>query len=388
VNYIVSVTDGLYCFYHKSGSLLWREYLNGAWSAPSAFKEDGVINFTVSLCEGKILIICRSLARVESAFFEPGTMKADFFDRGDFEKRGFGRGDFRVKTLVEGGLEGQYYGLSMEDDIFLVHNIPVNGEYSQILMSHRVALGGLWADNRHLGRIIPLTKSHPFEVIPISNQHFLLVYQTGGGAFGGDLGYREVFGRMVGDFNIIQPAAKLNLSSSSFLATNYAVHMVYINKGLLVPSLIYRRKDGRGLSSKVTVASGHNIHSPLLYMSRGTLNLLFMRGDDVFTCSLDGIENPGASPTIKHESQKSNNIILSHFLCENRSEDGFFANKLPVDSHRPWEIQFFKDLVEPRNQPHSFREISREASREEPILRAAQIGSQEDYDNFFNEDFE
>jgi hypothetical protein len=350
VNYIVAANGGMYCFYNKSGGLFWREKLGENWSEPKIFRQDGLVNFTVSLCEGKILVLCQSANKVERFLFY--------------------NGNFENGVLVEGGLEGRYYGLALEDDTFLVHNIPVNGQNSQILMSHRITPGGLWTDSRHLGRIIPLGPNNPYEIVPVANQHFLLFYQAQGGNYSGDLGYREVFGHMMGDFNIIHPNSGISGSYHSFLATKYAVHMVYMTKGLLAPALVYRRKDSAGLGAKITVATGQNVHNPLLYMEGGRLNLLFMRGDELFSCNFnDSGDAPNISPP-KNMGINTANLTRSRFLCENRSEISFFANELPVSREKPWEIRVL-DVREERPEAR--------------VSGAVQIGSQEEYDSFFDE---
>ncbi|MCL2350203.1 MAG: hypothetical protein FWC67_01860 [Defluviitaleaceae bacterium] len=345
MNYIVSAQGGLYCFYGQGGGLFWREYVHEAWSPPAPLKQNSVANFTVSLCGDKILIVCQGDTWVEQIDFNKGKATAS--------------------QLVWGGLDGRYYGVPFEDETFLVHNIPIGGEQSQILMSHRVSPKGLWSDSRHLGRFTPFEDDNPFHVAPVSGQHMLLFYQSGT-----NLGYREIYGRKMGDFNIIHQNTAINGQACSFLSTTRAAHMVYMTKNLLSPSLIYRRRDENGLSAKITIASGHGIHSPVLYIANDRPHLLYMHQNDIYTCGFDGADGLAITPPSKYEGQRAQNLTRCKFLQE--TDKGFAANELLVDAQNPWDIQILKNFITP-SRP-----------KENRILHAAQIGSQKDYDNFFD----
>lgn len=357
MRYLVKAQGGFYCFFHKDGGLWWcGRDKDGSWSEPACFYKSGVDYFTVSLCEGKILILCQTKTKVEQIYFD--------------------RGDFESSVLVEGGLDGNYYGLALGLDTFLVHNMPIAREYSHILMSHRVDAQGLWTNSRNLGRVIPLGRGYPFDIVPIEKQHFLLFYQAQGDGFGGDLGYREVYGKMMGDFNVVHSNANINGKCHSFLATTEGIHMVYMTKGLLVPSLNYVKKDTRGLSSKISLAQGHNVHSPLLYMLKGRLHLLYMRGEDVFSCVI-GRDGYVSNPQLQQEGFKAGDIVLGRFLCENEADAEFLANELPVNSKKPWEVVFLDNLLNLNSEPGA------------PVkqYKTSQIGSQDDYNDFFNQGF-
>jgi len=326
LNYIVSAQGGLYCFFGRDGGLFWCRHLGGgSWSAPSHFRDRGVVDFSVSLCEGRVLIICQSDSEVEHVFFD--------------------RGIFETTKLLKGGVQGSYFGLPLEDETFLTHNMPITGDYTQVLMSHRVDSARIWRDSRHLGRVIPLSKKRCFEIVPIRDQHFLLFYQAQGNGFGGDLGYREVYGEEMGRFNVVHQNANINGGCHSFLANTDGFHMVYMTKGLLVPSLNYIKRDKNGLSKRLTVAQGHNVHSPVLYFNEGQLNLLYMRGEDVFVCSFGDGEKPVVTPPIKQEGTAASTLRVSKYLHENKSQKDFISNEIVVCTHKPWKIKIFNEFL-------------------------------------------
>ena len=346
----------MYCFYRENEALYWCEYAgDGQWYSPQVFVDGGVINFTVSLCEGKILILSQSKKKVEYIYFN--------------------KGHFWSNDLVESSLTGQYYGLTLDESIFLVHNIPVTGEFSQILMSHRVEPGNVWTDNRHLGRVVPFGKNVPFETVPVRDQHFLLFYLSLNGAFSSDLGYREVYGRLMGDFNLIHH--NINLSSPSchtFYATTQDIHMAYVTKGLLSLTLNYVKKDSRGLGARVSVAQGNSIGSPLLYMHNDSINMVFRRGEDFF---VHDFEN--AAP-LKLARPKELEISRSRFLCEVGDGLGFHSNELFVNSKRPWEVLLFDDVL-------NFDDFLGMKSANYLCFQTKkhEVVNQDDYNKFFNE---
>jgi len=357
LNYIVATRGGVFCFYRKDDALYWCEYASdGQWYSPQVFVDGGVINFTVSLCEGKILILSQSRFKVECIHFN--------------------KGNFTVNGLVESTMTGQYYGLSLDDSIFLVHNIPVTGEFSQILMSHRVEPLNVWTDNRHLGRVIPFGQGRPFETVPVRDQHFLLFYLAGNGSLVRDLGYREVYGRLMGDFNLIQHNISLNSPSChTFLATTQDIHMAYVTKGLLSLTLNYVKKDAGGLGGKVSVAQGASISSPLLYIHNNNINIMFKRGEDFFVQNFDGKSLPS-----KLEKPKGIEITKSRFLCENDGFSSFFSNELFVNSKMPWEVLMLDGVLD--FDDFINLNLSNQTCHSKKRLH---VGTQEDYNNFFNE---
>jgi len=344
----VAVAGNLYSFYRNDGGLFWRQYRNDAWSDDVCIRKDGVVSFSVSICDGGgILILCQTSHQVEKILFDKGVLT--------------------TSSLVGGGLAGSYYGVHLGDETFLVHNIPVTAEYSQILMSHRVSAQGLWSDSKHLGRILPFEQDgQAFYAVPVKGQHFLVFYQAHKGGFNADLGYREVYGEKMGEFNIVQQSANVSGQYYSFLATTQGIHMLYTARGMMNSSLIYRRKDINGLSSKITVSQGNNIHSPLLYIVDDELFLMFMRGDEVFVSSVQG---DNIIPPTKVEN--TINITLCKFIQDSSTKTNLNTNNLYVDTNRPWEIQFFTDIYNIIKKPS-----------EKPLT--LQIGNQQDYENLFS----
>jgi hypothetical protein len=238
----------------------------------------------------------------------------------------FDKGAFVVRELVNGNMKGQYYGAALEDDLFLVHNVPVNGEGSQILMSHRVTSKGLWQDSKHLGRFAPFG-CFPFNIVPITGTHFLLIYRD----YCGDLGYREVFGSLVGEFNTLIPACEAGISDLAFLATKFGLHTAYKTEN----ALVYKELGAEGLSQAAPVVFGRDIHSPLLYMCENVLHLMFARHNDVFVCSFN--ENGISSPQ-RLKGVRTSALARAQFLQDDNSKESFAANEILVNAQNPWEI--------------------------------------------------
>jgi hypothetical protein len=350
LDYIVAAQGGLHSFYRKGGGLFWREFAGGRWSLPVCFKERGVISFRVSLCDDKILIVSGEAAGAEYIFFHKGA--------------------FIARELVNGNMKGQYYGIALGEDMCLIHNVPVNGEGSQILMSHRITPAGVWQNSRHLGRFVPFSEDYPFYVVPIANRHFLLFYR----AFDGDLvsdeglgvsdsgaedtsltdafsprscpqplGYREVFGPqgLVGEFNAVMPASDIPNKYLAFLATKFGLHLVYKTD----TALVYKERGANGLSSAVPIVFGRDIHSPLLYMHENTLHLMFKRRNDFFVCNFS--EN-GISSPLRLKGPGASIVTHAQFLQDDNSKESFafIANELPVNAQNPWKIHpYFLNLI-------------------------------------------
>jgi len=349
----------LFCFYIKDGGLFWRQYLNDVWSETGCIKKEGVTNFSVNLCEGKILILCQNASYVEKISFDNGVCV--------------------ISTLVSGGLAGQYYGINLDsDDVYVIHNIPVQGESSQILMSHNVSAKGIWSNSKHLGRIVPFTKNNAFWVIPVYSQHYLIFYQAVNSTSGVDLGYREIYGASkMGDFRVIHPQVNINNQNFSFLADTGAVHMAYITKNMLNTVLVYRRLDARGLSPKIIVSQGHQIHSPLVYTRGGIIHIVFMKGTEMFECSIVEDSQLSASPPIRNLKNNLQNNSIARFLQDDTTKDMFSSNEIYVNSDKPWDIQLFTEIY------HMTEKHNHNTEQNNNDRQLTLIGSQKDYDSFF-----
>jgi len=261
------------------------------------------------------------------------------------------------------------------------------GEYGHILMSHIIKEDGQWTKARHLGRIIPFNKNNAFEVVPISGQHYLLFYQAQGSGFGADLGYREIYKGQLGDFKLIHKNANINGYCHSFLASTTAVHMLYMTRGLLSPTLNYIKKDAQGLSQKIIVAQGHNVHSPLLYMNDNTLNMLYMRGEELLAGTILDAGKPSISPPIK-QAIKASEVEKCRFLCDKTPFTNFYANELPLKRALPFELAVIGDLLDFAKM--DFAAEKQQAKLGEGSLccqKAGSLGSQDEYNDFFEGDF-
>lgn len=358
MNYIVLSKRGLYCFYGKHGGLFWKQYTDNKWSKSSCIKKDGVINFSVSLFEGNILILCQRASQVEKIIFEQGVLT--------------------TSTLVSGGLAGQYYGIGLQDDIYVIHSIPVQAEPSHILMSHNVSSQGMWSNSKHLGRVVPYDGGNSFRVVPICGQHYLVFYQAAASGSGADFGYREVYGAdTMSDFKIIQPSANINTQNSSFLASTEAIHMVYVTKNILNTSLVYRRLDANGLSPKVAISSGHQVYNTLIYIEDNVVHVVFARGDEVFECTILEDEQLYASTPKRHVDKYPQQTSVSVFLQDKEYKNDFLTNSIYVSAEKPWDVQLFSQIyhIIDNQQKTSHQYIYEHQNH--------QIGSQNEYDSFF-----
>jgi len=345
----------------ENSGLFWRKHEGGNWSDATCIKKYGVTKFTISLSSEQVLILCQNVSYVKKIIFDGGVIS--------------------ISTLVSGTLNGQYYGINTGEDngMHLLHNILVQEEQSQILMSHNVSPQGLWSNSKHLGRIIPFDTYTPYWVVPIHGQHYLVFYQEANTTgFGVDLGYREIYGSSdMGDFKTIHPSSNLNSRNFSFLANTNGVHMVYKIKNIMNSSLVYQKLDEGGLSSKMIVAQGQAVHSPIVYIENNQVNIAFMRGFDIFSCKVSGGKQVEVSQPQKHNETISQNIMVSKFLQENEGKNRFASNEIYTDSNKPWDVKFFSqiysDITGQKN--HSLQNITPPQS---PM-----VGKQEEYDSFF-----
>ena len=360
MRYIVSVNSGLYTFYSEPNGLFWSQYLGSeTWSTAESFFEGRVEHFSVSLCKGRVLVVYQTAILAKRVVFENG----EFFEN----------------LLVEGGLDGTYYGVAIDggEDTFLVHNLPISREYSHILMSHKLGSDGSWSGSKNLGRIIPFTQKYAFDMIPVRNNHFLMFYQVQASGFGADLGFREVYGNKIGSFNIVEKNANINGMCNSFLASHSEIFITYMVKGILSPALYYVKKDEHGFSQKITIASGNNIHSPLIYLKNGKLNLLYMRGDDIFSTELA----KNNLSFVQHK-EKASSYTRCRFLHENNINSDFYANEILIDTSNPKKLRILDGLASFDKLVKPSKIKSKSIPKTSP--QKLKAGNQEEYISFFN----
>ena len=358
MRYVVSIKSGLYTFFQTSGGLFWSQYLgDGLWSNATSIFNGKIEYFKVSLCKGRVLIVYQTSQAAICVVFNDG--------------------EVTETTLVEGGLEGRYHALPINDtDIFLVHNMPISREYSHILMSHIINGDGTWSQSKNIGRVVPFGHGYAFDMLPVRDNHFLLFYQAQGAGFGADLGFREILGNKISEFNIVERNANINGLCHSFLATPSGVHMAYMTKGLLAPTLYYIKKDEHGLSQKTTIAQGSNVHSPLIYLKNGELKLLYMRGNNVFSTALSK-----SSLAFTQHKEKIGAHQKCRFLHENNINSQYYANEILMDTTNQRQLKLFDDLVSFEKLVKPYKTKSHNTS----IKQAPKVGSQKDYNNFFDD---
>ena len=280
MGYVVTVDNRLYTFFYDNDRIFWRQFDDG-WSKSNPLSVDAAKDFSVSIAEGKVVVVSRD---------NKGILSKSTFDD-----------DIVTEVLLQDfGGTGQYH-IAADG---MLHNLPVTNPY--------------------------------FRLVPVTDKHFLVVYQSRDG-----LGYREVYGRDVGGFNVIHNHPG-QYADYSFFATKYAIYGAFVVRGLFGWRLIYKTKtDGGGFRETLVTETSKPLYNVLLYILDGMLRLVFASEDNLYETRL---EDGGFSPITKLNGIGGKNMVKAVFLTNN-TDNRFLTNELLVDKISPWEIYLHKNFI-------------------------------------------
>ena len=358
MNYIVAVSDGLYCFYYRDGGVWFCEFKNGAWSETQVLISGVRKDFTVNLIDEEIILIWQD-------------------DAGDLKKGRFSGDDITAHVLISGkGELGQYCAISAEGGLNLVYSLPFSGDI-HMLMSQLVGTNGAWGAVKRVDNISAMSgfgSVSLFRLVPVADRHYLAVYQNGG--FESRIGYKEIYGDEVGKYNLIHSSIH-SFGDCSFLATKYDLHVACVVRGVFGARLIYKKKGADGFSPGVVVTEGQGLHNVMFYTANEKLHLLFMRNDNIYcVVAEDNGYRWSFLPLEEHTHAQPRQISKAIFLSNNRSKIGIMANELLVDKEKPWEIQSISR--------HVFEAYTQQKTKIQVQTKNNTKNAEDDYNEFFN----
>jgi len=281
-----------------------------------------------------------------------------------------------ANELISGQKEfGQYFAMSDDDGVNLVYDMPV-ADGASMLMSQTLKRNGIWGAVKHIDNINILQHGQHkslFNLVPIAKKHFLAVYFSGG--FESKLGYREIYGKEIGSYNLVHSSIH-KFGDHSFLATIYDLHIAYVVRGVFGSRLIYKKKGKDGFSPGVVVAEGQGLHNVVVYMLDDKLHIMFMRGDELFCVNaLGGGHSWSFLPLSEYD--KSRNKQLSKAFYLSGDDDVFLTNELLVDKENPWKIHGCSKYI--------YARCVNETKTQNSNDFAENNINNKDYDNFFSD---
>jgi len=354
MNYIVAA-HGLFSFFHKDGKLFWCKYNGNSWSDAKILFDDVAENFNICLLGEEISIFTRD-------------------NRGSVNRSFFNEKNTVTHTLIRDTSNASSFAATpAEDGINLIYNLPIEGEALHMLMSQNIKSNGAWGPARRIDTIT--SSQNPFSLIPITDKHFLLFYQTTGG-LENRLGYREIYGDELGRYNILHSTMN-HFADMSFLATKYAFHGVCAIKGIFGTRLVYRNKGEDGFSRGIALTEGQNVGNIVIYMMDDKLHLMF---------ELDGIlynglpaeqANKWNFSAAQVQDISPRRLTKAAYISSHKK--GFLSSQLLVDALRPWEIYMLSSHILAPYTSHNHNIFPVLGDR---ILTAAE--TETDYNNFFD----
>ena len=321
MSYIVALDAGLYCFYYRDGGVWFCEYQNNAWKEARELISEAREDFTVNLVGNGPLLIWHD-------------------NEGNLKRGRFSGDSIAAELLIKGkGDLGQYCAVPADGGMNLVYTLPFSGDV-HMLMSQFVGASGAWGAVRRVDNIGVMANGL-FRLVPVSERHFLAVYQNGG--FESRIGYKEIYRDEVGKYNLIHSSIH-SFGDCSFLATTHDLHVACVVRGVFGSRLLYKKKGEDGFSPGVVVAEGQGLHNVVLYMVGEKLHLLFMRNDTMYcvVAEEDGYRW-SFLPLEERGEERPGQLAKAVFLTGNKRD--FAANELLVDKERPWEIQAVSEYV-------------------------------------------
>ena len=325
---IVRTRDSrLQCFFHAADTgVCVRIHENGAWGKPRVLLQGAREVFSVNMAEDGRLYV---FAQDERGNMHLCTSSAEASD------------EWNDQTILRSQMSTAqgtcFHALISDVGLHLVYNMPTGEGRGQQMVSQRLGVNGGWEAANRLGGVMPVG-GQLFQTQMAGSRHMLLFYQSCNPDCA--LGYREIAPDRIGEMHILHTTG-YQITDASFVTLPDALHALYIVKSSFSSQLIYRRRDGAGLSDPVVIWEAQRAESCLLFFSEGRLTACCLSNGQVFSCMAK--ENGTFSwPTrvrMSFATEPMKAVYLSALAESAASTGSFFCREVYVDKARPWEMQ-------------------------------------------------
>jgi|GEM_PF-1588468 len=322
---IVRTRDNrLQCFFHaQDAGVCVRGYENGGWGKPRVLLHGARDVFSVNMAEdGRLYVfaqdaggnmhLCTSSAEVQSGWNDQTILRSQM-------------------STTHGAC---FHALVSEVGLHLIYNIPSGEGRGQQIVSQRLGVDGRWGVANSLGGVSSIG-GRLFQTQMAGRRHMLLFYQSCDPDCA--LGYREVTPERIGEMHVLHTTG-YQIADASFVTMADALHALYIVKSPFSCQLIYRRKDGAGLSDPAVIWEAQKADNCLLFFAEGRLTASCVSNGQVFSCTAN--DAFVFSRPVRVRTAFTTEAMKAVYLSEPPMEmSAFFCREVYVDKARPWETQ-------------------------------------------------
>ena len=322
-NYILRLKNSLLSFYYlEDKGIMVKKYENGKFSQPEVLFQDALPDFTLSIKNGEPNIFCRD--KSGSIFLI--SRQNDVYSAQAI-----------LKNKSEQVHKILFHSLGQDKNMSLIYNIPETGKRYKLL-KQSLSEDGVWDKPKDID-IFQGFKDKMFSIQTIGQNHHIIIYMDAGGT----LGYREINPEKHSEFCPIAPLSD-NILDYSILATNDAIHFLYITGNFFNLRLMYKKKTDDTFTKPIILWEGQRIDNCLLWINSDDLIASFMSGKSLYMQKSTNNGNTFYQPEIYKNKFCLNPIRASYISEMPMDKSDFFVREVYIDMYNPWDVQILPDI--------------------------------------------
>ena len=316
-HYIIKKKSGIMNIFYENECIRYKN-----WGSDEKELICGVSPyFTVNIDDrGRLMIFCQNM-------------------QGDIILCTESSGQWKDVTILENSRSERqkmiFYCITGGGSMSLIYNIPADN----IIMRQNLGKNGIWEAPEKLDDIYD-GGSEIFKVRVINGYHVLLFYRKKTPDL--QIGYKEITKNKSSGFNVIYSTG-YNISDSSYITDGENIHFLYIVKSMFFNQVVYRRKDGKGLSGSMVLFEGQGVRDCIVQIINGKLYCCFIcSGRLLYRVS----ENNGSSfeKTKGYEKPVSSAISKVEFICEGNNNK-FICSEVYTNGKNSSEVYFINEYL-------------------------------------------
>ncbi|MBR1735500.1 MAG: hypothetical protein IJ736_00590 [Firmicutes bacterium] len=248
-------------------------------------------------------------------------------------------GQWKAVTILENSRSERqkmlFYCIAGAGNMSLIYNVPTDN----IIMRQNLGKNGVWEAPEKLDDIYD-GDNEIFKVQIIKGDHLLLFYRKKSPEL--QAGYKEITKNKSGSFNMIYSTG-YNISDSSYITDGENIHFLYIVKSMFFNQVIYRRKDGKGLSASLVLFEGQGVKDCIVQIIVGKLYCCFIcSGRILYRVSNDN--GNSFEKTARYEKPVSSAVSKAEFICDEKN-DKFICSEVYTNGKGSSEVYFINEYL-------------------------------------------